>query len=174
MDGHTGAGRRWTKPRLQTDSPSHPKQSDDLRPRGPLSAICSQPRTVRRTRTGLHRTVQARLIRWLCPGTGNGDNQNYSSDLSQGGRSLSAPTVSCRDRSTTLCHQRAHRRALSPNGSRPKSRRFIPPTFTSRDSEPRQRERAFRASTSTFCDAGTAICAPRASCTPMIPHVFVA
>ena len=138
------------------------------------NGISAQEGPYLRTSAELRLMVQAHLIRWLWPGTGNGDIQNYSSDLSQGGRSLSAPTVSCRDRSTNLCHQRAHRRALSPNGSRSKSRRFIPPTFTSRNSEPHQRERAFRASTSTFCDAGTATCAPRASCTPMIPHVFVA
>ena len=129
MDGHTGAGRRWTKPRLQTDSPSHPKHIRDLCPRGPhLFVICPQRQSVRRSSAQLRRTVRARLIRWLCPGTGSGDIQNCSSDLSPEGRSLSTPTVSCRDRSTTLCHQRAHRRALSPNDSRQKSRRSIPPT----------------------------------------------
>ncbi len=149
-------------------------RNGDLHPRGPdLSESCPPRRTARRARAELRLMVRARLIRWLCPGTGSGDIRNCSSDLSLGGRSLSAPSVSCRGRSTSPCQQRAHRRALSPNGSHLKSRRFIPPT-TSRNSEPHQRDRAFRASTSTFCEAGTATCAPRASCTPMIPHVFVA
>jgi hypothetical protein len=136
MDGHTGAGRRWTKPRLQTDSPSHPKQERDLCPGGlDLCVTYLQRRTVRRSSAELRLMVLDHLLRWLRAGTGSGDIQNCSSDPSQGGRSLSTPTVSCRDRSTNLCHQRAHRRALSPNDSRPQSRRFTPSTCTDRKLE---------------------------------------
>ncbi len=76
-----------------------------------------------------------------------------------------------RSRTNRAHRRRRHQRQSLPLWSPPRTQlQWSRPTRADSRTQPTT---AARAIFWTFCDAGTATCAPRSSCTPMIPQVFV-